>query len=147
MILLVGLIYSCENTTKENHDHEQAEKVVKAEEHHESENNGIVLDNGKRWIANPETTAGIENMINILNSFNEKENVEAYGKLTEELKSEFTMIFEKCTMTGEAHNQLHHFLVPIKNLLETLPSSDLKQCQESFGNLNKHLAKYNEYFK
>lgn len=147
MILLVGLTNSCKKRTKENDNYKQTEKVVKTDEHHQSQSNGIVLDNGKLWVANSETTTGVENMINIMNSFNKKENVEAYGKLTEELKSEFTMIFQKCTMTGESHNQLHIFLVPIKDLFETLPSSDLKQCQKSFGKLNKHLVEYKKYFK
>jgi len=86
-------------------------------------------------------------MINIVSLFSEKDNAKAYGKLTEELKSEFTMIFQKCTMTGEAHNQLHNFLVPIKNIFETLPSSDLKECQESYAKLNTHLKEYKKYFK
>ena len=147
MIMLVGFINSCKNETKESNVQKQTEKVEKTNEHQHSKNNGLVLNNGKLWIANSETTEGVDNMIRIMNSFSEKENVKAYGKLTKDLKSEFTMIFQKCTMTGESHNQLHNFLVPIKDLFETLPSSDLTKCKESYTKLNVHLKEYKKYFK
>ncbi len=114
---------------------------------HNLESNNIQLDNGKRWIANPETKTGIENMISIMSSFEEKDNVDGFGPLTESLKSEFSMIFKKCTMTGEAHNQLHNFLLPIKGLLETLPSNNLNQSQERYDKLNNDLKEFNKYFK
>lgn len=114
---------------------------------HNLESNNIQLDNGKRWIANPETKTGIENMICIMSSFEEKDKVDRFGPLTESLKSEFSMIFKKCTMTGEAHNQLHNFLLPIKGLLETLPSNNLNQSQELYDKLNNDLKEFNKYFK
>ncbi len=111
------------------------------------ESTNIQLDNGKRWIANPETKIGIENMISIMSSFEEKDNVDAFGPLTISLKSEFSMIFKKCTMTGEAHNQLHNFLLPIKGLLETLPSNNLHLSQERYNKLNNDLKEFKKYFK
>ena len=147
MVLFMGFTYSCKNTTKEKHNQKETEKAEKTDEHHHSKSHSLILDNGKLWIANPETTTGIENMINIMNFFSEKENVKAYEKLTKNLQSEVSMIFQKCTMTGESHNQLHNFLVPIKDLFETLSSTDLKQCQESFDQLNNHLKEYKKYFK
>jgi len=147
MVFAIALTYSCGSQTKEKHDHEQSEKIEKTDEDHHSDSNGLVLNDGKLWIANPETTTGVENMVNIMNAFTEKDKVEAYGKLRESLKAEFSMIFQKCSMTGEAHNQLHNFLVPIKDAFETLASTDLKECQESYDNLNKHLKEYKKYFK
>ena len=147
LVLAIGLTHSCGNQTKEKDDHKKIEKIEDSDEHLHSESSGLVLDNGKLWIANPETTAGIENMINTMNSFKEKDNINAYGELMENLKMEFSMIFQKCTMSGEAHNQLHNFLVPIKDLFETLSSTDLKQCQASYDKLNNDLKVYKKYFK
>ena len=114
---------------------------------HNLESTNIKLDNGKRWIVNPETKIGIENMISIMSSFEEKDNVDGFGPLTESLKSEFSMIFKKCTMKGEAHNQLHNFLLPIKGLLETLPSNNLNRSQERYDKLNNDLKEFKKYFK
>ena len=144
--------YSCGDATKENtpveHDthEEHAEKEAAPEAHHHEEG-GLTLDDGKLWTANPETTTGVNNMINTMSTFTEKTDVAAFGKLTNTLKSEFTMIFEKCTMTGEAHNQLHNFLVPINELFESLGSSDIKQCQDSYTQLSQHLGTYKKFFK
>lgn len=147
LVLAIVLTYSCKNQTKESLDENTTVKATKATEEHHAEGESITLDNGNRWIANPETTIGVEKMQQIMDSFTEKENVDAYKKLTENLQVEFKMIFEKCTMTGAAHDQLHNFLIPIKDLLKTLPSSDLKECQESFDQINKHLLIYKTYFK
>ena len=147
IVSTLTLLYSCGNQTKEKHNHKKTEKVEKTNEQHHSKDSSLVLDNGKLWIANQETTTGVNNMIVLMNSFTDKDNVNAYNKLTENLKLEFTMIFEKCNMTGEAHNQLHHFLVPIKDLFVELSSNDLNKCKESYSKLKKHLAVYKNYFE
>ncbi len=147
LVFVVSVSYSCKNETKENNDNSPSEIVDKTTEENHTESNGLELDNGKLWIENPETTKGVENMIALMNSFREKENVKSFEKLAKDLKSEFTLIFEKCTMKGEAHEQLHHFLIPIKDLLTTLPSSDLIVAQKSFDDLNKQLLIYINYFK
>ena len=143
LILIVGL-YSCENPTEQGDTKPEPTKVTS--EHH-SEEVGLSLDNGNRWNANPETTTGVLNMIALMNSFTDTENVESYSQLTTSLKSEFSMIFKYCTMKGESHNQLHSFLVPIKDLFKGLSSNDLETCKASFDKLNTHLAIYKDYFE
>lgn len=143
LIFIAGL-FSCENSTDQKDS--QLEPTNVTTEHH-IEEVGLSLDNGKLWEANPETTAGVDNMIDLMNSFTDKDNVESYGQLTKSLKSEFSLIFKYCTMKGESHNQLHSFLVPIKDLFKGLSSSDLDTCKESFDKLNAHLAIYKNYFE
>jgi len=146
IVSAVVLLYSCGNQAKESHGHSKTEEVKKSEKNNHTENR-LSLDNGKLWTANPETTTGVNNMIELVNSFSDKDNVNSYHNLTKNLKLEFSMIFQKCTMTGEAHNQLHNFLVPIKTLFDGLSSSDLNTCKESYGTLKKHLAEYSNYFE
>jgi len=146
LILAVTFTYSCGNKTNEVHDLSKTESVIETEAHHNEENK-LVLDNGKLWNANPETTIGVNNMIDLMNSFSDKNNVEAYDKLYEDLQTEFTMIFQKCTMTGESHNQLHNFLLPIKKLFVGLNSNNLEDCQDSYEKLSRHLKEYKNFFK
>ena len=136
LVLVIAFSSSCKKEAKK-----------KTDELHLHEQNGIEVNDGKRWLANSETTEGVANMQKIMNTFNEKEDLKAYATLTKSLKSEFSMVFEKCTMKGESHNQLHNFLIPINDLFEPLASSDLKECQESYDKLNKHLKVYQTYFK
>jgi len=80
-------------------------------------------------------------------SFSEKENVTAYASLKKELEAEFSNIFQKCTMKGEAHNQLHNYLKPMISIFEGLESSNLETCKASFKMMEDHLAGYANYFE
>ena len=143
-------IFSCGNTSekKEANDKTIEEtKIVKeteAEQHDSDEE--LTLNNGKRWEANPETTEGVKKLQMQLQGFSDKESVEAYTILTKELEATFAEIFAKCTMKGEAHNQLHNFLKPMLELFDGMKSGDLNESKKSFDILNKHLTLYKEYF-
>jgi len=145
-LALAFLIASCGNQSEANHDHAESEA---AHEHSEAESHddiGVSLDKGKRWSANPETTDGIANMIKIMNGFSDRESVVAYAELNMNLQNEFALIFEKCTMTGEAHNQLHNYLIPIKDMFAGLISSDVNTCKSTYDKMAKQLAEYSNYF-
>ena len=105
------------------------------------------LKNRNLFTANSETTAGINNMISILNSFPKNADNEAFVELAENLNSEISIILNKCTMTGKAHDELHKFLVVIFEHIEIFESSKLNQSRKSFNALTTHLSKYKEIFK
>ena len=107
----------------------------------------LSLDNGNRWKANIETTQGVNNLIHIMGSFEESDTVETYNNIGDSLMSGFKMIFKKCTMEGDAHNQLHDFLFPMKKMFKKLESDDIKICKQGVADLNKHLPLYAEYFE
>ena len=62
------------------------------------------------------------------------------------LLSEFNLIFEKCTMTGDAHEQLHEYLIPINNQLVGLKNCE-SGCTEEVEYLNGYLGTYFNYFE
>ncbi len=144
VFIAITLLISCGKQKEENHEHSQSEKT---EEHQHKEENNLSLNSGELWIANMETTQGIDNMIALMSSFSDKESVEAYAKLKTNLDKEFGTILKKCTMKGESHDQLHNFLVPMQEMFEGLASSDLKICKDSYDTLNDHLKEYPKYFK
>ncbi len=137
-LIILAIVVSataCNNTNTESND---------------STNHGetmIKLDGEKRWIANPETTDGINNMIQIVETFGDVENVESYQTLTDNLKEEFNTIFQKCTMEGEAHNQLHNYLFPMKEKFKLMSSDNLDDCKSAFVDLQEHLSSYKTYFE
>ncbi len=141
-LLLVVALSSCkQQTSKEPVALEASQEVISAPE------TNLVLDNGQPWKANKATTEGVIKMGVLLEEFSEKKSVEAHQQLTENLKVVFTHIFQECTMKGEAHNQLHLFLIPINDLFEPLSSNDLALCQDSFKKLEAHLKIYKTYFE
>ena len=122
-------------------------KTKQTVEHKDESENVLKLDNGNLWSANTETTDGIKNMIAFMSSFTEKENLMAYATLNQNLENEFGTIITKCTMKGEAHNQLHNYLIPMKSLIKGLKSSELIICKENYKKLNIQLETYAAYFK
>jgi hypothetical protein len=148
-VLVISSLISCnqaateENTVLPIEAPAEEEPVVEAVVENE---NLLVLDEGMPWQANIETTEGVDNIISFVNSFEKSENIEHYHELQDTLQTEFQLIFKRCTMKGEAHNQLHHFLIPIKESFEGLKSEDLTVAQEAYGELKEHLKLYHQFF-
>lgn len=116
--------------------------------HHHGEAAAVQLDNGKRWKANPETTSGIAAMQAILAKYEGGASDENARKaLREELESAFQNIFKQCTMKGEAHDQLHNYLLPMKGLFEKIESQAPGESEQATGQLKKHLEAYQTYFE
>lgn len=129
-ISIVMLLWSCGHNTSH---HGTTEKVE--------------LNDGSKWAANPETTAGIQKMSVLLNQFQPSDDVSDYEKLSEELNVVFKEIFAQCTMTGPAHDQLHNYLLPMLGIMKKMKSDDLQLCKESFTKMDDRLREYPVYFE
>lgn len=141
-ILATLLIVSCNQNKKQ----QSAEPIQTIEESHESEK-VLQLNNGDLWMANAETTEGIQKMTQLMANFTATENMEAYRELKSTLEAEFGNIISKCTMTGAAHDQLHNYLLPMKPLFKDLAAEDLETRKSGLEKLTKHLSEYSAYFK
>lgn len=141
-ILATLLIVSCNQNKKQ----QPAEPIQTIEESHESEK-VLQLNNGDLWMANAETTEGIQKMTQLMANFTATENMEASRELKSTLEAEFGNIISKCTMTGAAHDQLHNYLLPMKPLFKDLAAEDLETRKSGLEKLTKHLSEYSAYFK
>jgi len=101
----------------------------------------------KIWKANMETTQGFTKMYEMVSEFSDIENVEAYAELKENLLVEYKLIFKNCTMKGEAHDQLHDYIMPFSNWFKGLSSNDLEKCKSSFTAIKTHLEDYSNRFE
>ncbi len=107
----------------------------------------VTLLNGQKWKANPETTAGIRNMKDLLEKFPAAPKLEDYHMLRVSLEKELNQILEKCTMQGEAHTQLHNYLLPMRENFEKLGAANPEECRAGLESLQKHLEEYQDYFE
>lgn len=154
-ITIVAFFSSCSEQSHDSHsEHEEAEGHSHEksdghshEEGHSHENYEVRLNEGEKWEANPETTEGIKAMQQSVNDFLAEESDKDFALLKEDLEMEFQNIFQKCTMTGEAHEQLHNYLLPMKHIFEELGSMDEALLDEKLGELQDHLAEYSNYFE
>jgi hypothetical protein len=134
---------SCGQRTTTDNDHDHTEH---ADDGHATAP-AVSLNDGEKWEANPETTEGIKNMTNLVHGFSKDQDQNAYMGLRSQLEGEFTMILQKCTMTGEAHDQLHNYLLPMKDKFEGLTSEDPAVRQNNLDKLNALLSEYSKYFQ
>ncbi|MBK5277697.1 MAG: hypothetical protein JJE09_02425 [Bacteroidia bacterium] len=140
--LLLGFGCTQKEKLSDQHHHDEQAKVEQAEEHAKPEFAPVQLDNGKKWIANAETSDGIQNMLALLET--PSANPTSDSKvLKEKMMSEFTGILKKCTMKGESHTQLHNFLLPLKDKLEKMEAGKKQDLEE----INFYLNTYKNYFE
>ncbi len=125
---------------------QKADSIIHRDHEHAKQSSAVTLDNGKKWVANAETSEGIKKMIQLTESVPGNANLHDYHALKEKLEAEFSMILSKCTMTGEAHNQLHNYLLPMKGMFEGLNSPDISVCVKSLEELKQHLGEYDDFF-
>ncbi|HJW30594.1 MAG TPA: hypothetical protein VJ508_15280, partial [Saprospiraceae bacterium] len=111
---------ACKQTTgtAEQTTAETTEGKEEAESEHAA--SPVQLNNGSKWTANPETTSGINNMIQLVNAFPGSPSPADYATLREKLIGELNLILQRCTMTGEAHTQLHNYIIPLKDKIGML---------------------------
>jgi hypothetical protein len=131
-LLITSLAFislGCKEKTIETHSHE-GQTIVES-------------DGNKKWLANAETTQGIQSMIVLTDAYLANPSPDL-NPLKENLMSELTGIFQKCTMKDESHEQLHNYLLPLKKKLETLSSSDDVQTVED---IKIYLETYKDYFE
>lgn len=116
--------------------------------HHSEEGAKVTLNNGERWEANSETTQGVARMQEILSRYEGQEpDAPACRKAATELQEALNNIFKQCTMKGDAHEQLHNFLIPISKLVKQLEAENLNECKDAMHTLRTHLGSYATYFK
>lgn len=137
-IIISALLLFTYGCTTEKHNDENSEQEV---EHTTDEVSPVQLDNGNKWMANVETTQGIEKMTQLVNT---AMGSVSSSSLKENLLSEFNDVLKKCTMKGESHEQLHHYLLPLKADIEKLSEAPSK---EELENIKAYLETYTNYFE
>lgn len=101
----------------------------------------VSLNDGQLWEANPETTAGIKALQQIISDSKPDESA---AVLKEKLNAEFALIFKNCTMTGASHDQLHNYLLPLKWKINAIEETN-KVAQKK--EIADYLQEYTLYFK
>lgn len=106
------------------------------------------LNDGEKWSANSETTAGIKRMLAIINNEIKDLSIVAFNTKGEDLNKEMKTIFTECTMEGKPHDQLHLFLIPLVKQFRGLKNVETEEegvkLQEG---ILTHLNKYADFFE
>ncbi|WP_411894210.1 hypothetical protein [Winogradskyella sp. A2] len=105
---------------------------------------GLVFNNGEKWIANTETHIGMKRIDSIL-----KNTTYLDGKvLGEALSKETSYIIKNCDMTGIAHDQLHIVLVPILEEITYIKDvTETNRLKDKVTYIKGLVSTYFQYFK
>lgn len=137
-VLLIIIIVACNQINEDKTDENDNSTEIA-----QSNDNELVLNNGEKWQANPETIEGIHQMLQIVNNY--KASGSDNTELGHVLQEEMNKIFSSCTMKGEAHNQLHNYLLPLIDKIDAIKGVEVTNLQ--IEELETYLHNFDQYFK
>jgi hypothetical protein len=97
-----------------------------------------------KWIVNTEMTPFILEAEQLLLNYKGSD----YETLAEQLKTKNNGLIKSCTMNGKSHDELHKWLHPHMNLIETLDdAADKAEADKIIDQLKISFQTYNTYFQ
>ena len=103
------------------------------EQAHETES--IVLDDGKKWKVDDDMMEYIQSMKTQVELF-QGISLKEHKLLAEGLKEQLTLLTSNCTMKGQAHDELHKWLLPHIQLIKSYSAAE--SVEDAVVVLNKH---------
>lgn len=141
-------VEACNQNTESDTSSEQV--IVKdsiVSEHEHSHNEAILLDNGKKWKVVESMLVFIRNMENAVNEF-ESTAVKDYPALAKTIDKNIEDLTSNCTMTGQAHDELHKWLVPFIELSEDFDKAkDVSEQERIYKEFKAKFEVFNTYFE
>ena len=139
LLATAGLfLFSCNTKSKE-----EKTTQIKTEEHQHSDNEAIHLNDGEKWKVDDNMMEHIRNMENDIVAFTNKSD-KNYTQLASKLKANLDLLTSNCTMKGQAHDELHKWLVPYIDLVDSL---EKENTDEQFKAIQHSFENFNQYFK
>ena len=134
---VVLLLFSCNTKSKEEKTTE-----INTEEHQHSESETIQLNNGEKWKVDDNMMLHIRNMEKDIIHFDQEKSTN-YSLLADKLKTNIDILTSNCTMKGQAHDELHKWLVPYIELVDSFSkeksANQFTEIQNSFKTFNQYL--------
>lgn len=108
----------------------------------------IHLNKGKKWKVESKMLLFIRNMETELNKQEQFNSLEQYKNLSLVLKSNLDSLTSNCVMEGEAHDELHKWLLPYIDLTDSLNNaSDLNISEQLRLTIKDTYKTFNYYFE
>lgn len=110
------------------------------------ENNNLVLHQGKKWQVPAHMMNELRAMERILNTHDTKHHYVA--ALGDSLQAHLEALTSSCTMEGDAHDELHKWLVPFMEKTDAIPAlTDSTRQAEAVHELQQAFVEFNRFFE
>lgn len=139
-------IAGCGTSTEEIPATQPAPSEQATEEHHHAEE-ALQLNKGEKWKVDESMMAHLRQMEKDVNTFSGK-TAEDHKELAGKLQTSLDLLTSGCTMTGQAHDELHKWLVPYIDMVGAYAES--KTAEEAamhFEKIKVAFGPFNEYFQ
>jgi hypothetical protein len=141
------LFTACTSNTTETETDQTEVTSQEEHHHHEGELSAIELNNGEEWQVNPEMMVHVQQMKTDVETFSST-NDTAYSALAKKLKANIQLLTSSCTMEGQAHDELHKWLLPFIGLVNDFTAEkDATILSEKFQEIKKSMEEFDLYFK
>jgi hypothetical protein len=146
LLLFTAFFASCGNQnvhSDADHSHSDHQK----EHHHDPDEADLRLNNGEKWLVNSEMMVFVKSSENLVNRYDASGELD-HRELAAKLNQNNNDLIENCTMDGEAHDELHKWLVPHLDLVEELMHTESEEeAKDIIHHLNLSFKTFNTYFK
>jgi len=151
LALVLGItLFACNNSSNEKASNFKAETTTNEETHSHNKIEPIVLNDGEKWVVVPEMMLFIRDMENGVIEFSAKENPSSdeYQELAVLIDQNIRDLTSNCTMEGQAHDELHKWLVPFIELsVQFDAATDLEEQKDIYEKFNQSYKTFNRFFK
>lgn len=145
LVALSILLYNCSGVS-ENTTNETDNDINQNEHHQHDEVQTIYLNNGEKWEVNDDMMPAILHMEESINTFSGSEEKD-FKALAGILKEDIDLLTSNCTMTGQAHDELHKWLLPFIDMVNTLSEANNLNAEEIFNDIQNSFNTFNQYFR
>jgi hypothetical protein len=144
LLFYVVVIFAvgCNNQANTNNQEDHTEHAKT-----DSSSESISLNNGEKWQVNEEMKPFILEAKAILDDYINND-ANDYKTLAAQLKEKNSGLIKSCTMDGQSHHELHKWLHPHMDMIETLSKAEnADQANATIAQLNKSFDLYHQYFQ
>ncbi len=145
LLVLPLFIFACANEHKEEKHETNTEEVFV--EHKDDHNSEIALNNGSLWKIDDNMMIFLEKMNTEVEAFAGK-SYNDYQVLAMSLQENIEGLTSNCTMTGQAHDELHKWLLPYIDTVNDFAKADnAKEAAIQLKEVKTAFEKFNQYFQ
>lgn len=138
--LLLVITTNCTSTES------KSEQVIEQVVEHVENSHDLKFDGEKKWLVDPEMMVAIRKMETEIDNF-DGTSMDEFNKHAEAISELIGDLTSNCTMKGEAHDELHKWLLPFIDMNdELLESTSEKNAASIVEKQRNEIEVFNAYF-
>jgi uncharacterized lipoprotein NlpE involved in copper resistance len=137
------ILWGCNNSSAVNHEEAHVHEM---HDHEEQNVETIELNNGRKWKVNTEMTPFILKGKELVEKYIADKGSD-YTKLANEIEAQNNQLISSCSMDGKSHDELHKWLHPHLELVESLKNAKNNEAKELVAKIKTSYDEFGNYFE